>query len=215
MDYGSETDAQPKSFIEAIRAWPGMYLGEPSLRAFFHFLSGYQTALHHHGIKDDTTLDLVPRDFHDWVAYRTHFDESTSGWCNMIIETSESDAQAFDRFFELLAEHAARVPKVVAILKNKGGHYDQGDGPTPYPARIPLVVYTDDPGFFAQTIPGDERFYPYLNWLGFDYEPELQNYGILDEKRFMRIFNNLWSSGAGSRVDEVHPLEIGLNEPPS
>jgi len=42
--------------------------------------------------------------FHDWVAHRLGFAESTSGWCNMIREKSKSEEDAFEQFFVLLAE---------------------------------------------------------------------------------------------------------------
>jgi hypothetical protein len=107
---------QPPTWIDAIRQRPGMYLGSKSLTALYHFLGGYQLACSLHRIKDERLGLKNPYDFHDWVAYRTHFRESTLGWCRMIVATSRSEEEAFDRFFELLKEHSERVPWLVAEL---------------------------------------------------------------------------------------------------
>ena len=57
-----------------------MYTGETSLFSISHFLSGYGFAAELYGVGDADDWLLVPREFHDWVAYRLHFYESTSGW---------------------------------------------------------------------------------------------------------------------------------------
>ena len=123
-----------------------------------------------HGIENDALGLNIPRDFHDWVAYRTHYRESTSGWCNMIVSTTESEEEAFDRFFELLEEHSRRVPRLGAEILNpisntrttKSGK----DFLIPPPRRVQLVRFTDDPGFFALHESDDwtDRFHPYLSW---------------------------------------------------
>src|SRR6185436_20378216 len=93
--------------LDTIRKRPGMYLGECSLSALYHTIGGYALALGRHGIENDTTLRL-PDDFNDWVAYRLHFKESTSGWKRMILGASEDEATAFTQFFELLDQHTIR-----------------------------------------------------------------------------------------------------------
>jgi hypothetical protein len=42
--------------------------------------------------------------FHDLVARRLGYFESTSGWANMIRDKSASDAEAFHQFYILLDE---------------------------------------------------------------------------------------------------------------
>jgi hypothetical protein len=49
-----------------------------------------------HGIQEQHPL---PGDFHDWVAYRLHFDYSTMGYKNMILERVPDESAAVDRFF--------------------------------------------------------------------------------------------------------------------
>lgn len=171
-----------------------MYFGRKSLSAFHSFLIGYGMACYRHGIANDLGLD-IPGDFHDWVAYRTHFKESTSGWCNMILSTTKSEEEAFDRFFELLEDHAARKPHVVARLLNfektclscSGGE----SRTLKYPNSIALITYTDDPGFFAvseeegKSFPM-EGFFPHLSWFGnFTFSsPEMLE--VYDEITFSR-----------------------------
>jgi hypothetical protein len=147
-----------------------MYFGSKSLTAFYHFLGGYQAACGIHQIVDDRLGLAIPADFHDWVAYRTHFRESTSGWCNMIVETTDSEERAFDRFFELLEEYSQRTPKLVAEILNPVSNTrtmrDGKDFLIPPPKRVQLVRYTDDPGFFAlyESEVWRDAFHPYLSW---------------------------------------------------
>ena len=163
--------SEPESLIEAIRLRPGMYFGSKSLTAFHQFLGGYQMACGLHEMEDDRLGIRIPADFHEWVAYRTRFRESTSGWCKMIVATRQSEEEAFDRFFELLAEHSERAPRVVAeILGPTSTTRTERDGEDyliPPPKKVQLVKYTDDPGFFALHSSEDwtDRFYPYLTWM--------------------------------------------------
>lgn len=163
--------SQPASLIDAIRQRPDMYFGSKSLTAFYHFLSGYQVACGLHQIKDDRLGLEIPSDFHDWVAYRTHFRESTSGWCKMIVATSQSEEEAFDRFFELLKEHSARVPRLVAEIihpaSNCRNERDGKDYLIPPPAKVQIITYTEDPGFFAlhDSEEWRDRFHPFLSWM--------------------------------------------------
>jgi hypothetical protein len=163
--------SQPAISIESIRQRPGMYFGSKSLTALYHFLGGYQAACFIHQITDDRLGLEIPSDFNDWVAYRTCFRESTPGWCNMIVTTSQSEEEAFDRFFVLLEEHSARVPRLIAEIihpvSNSRTVRDGKDYLIPPPAKVQIVQYTDDPGFFALHDSEDWRdcFYPFLSWM--------------------------------------------------
>lgn len=167
--------------LDRIHARPALYTGENTLTSIDQFLSGYSFALMSHDISTDHDPLILPREFHDWVAYRLHFDEATSGWCNMICKRANSDQQAIDRFFQLLAEFKDRTPHTVARLTGfartyrKSSTYRNSDGDViqspyatlNYPESISLVTYTDDQGFFAssdsdQSFPG-EGFHPDLN----------------------------------------------------
>lgn len=166
--------------LEQIRRRPAIYTGENTLRSICHFLSGYSFALDRHNVSTDNDPLILAREFHDWVAYRLHFYESTSGWCNMICARTSTGQEAIDRFFQLLDDFRNRVPHTVAKLKGHKKTYRQstsqrnanGDvAQSPwvtrnYPDSISLVTYTSDPGFFAYSDTGDsfpsEGFHPDL-----------------------------------------------------
>jgi hypothetical protein len=133
--------------LDAIRERPAMYMGERSLSALWHYLHGYIEALRFHDI---ATRDVLPPDFHDWVAYRLHFYESTSGYRNMILKRVPDEAAALDRFFELLDDHRARKPHVVAIARSaaKNGRRQNADA-SASPSSLNLIAYSDDPGFLG------------------------------------------------------------------
>ena len=182
---------EPKSLIDAIRLRPAMYIGDKSLRSFQCYLHGFEMACRLHQIEDNRLGLTIPPDFHDWVAYRTHFKESTSGWCNMIVATTNSEQEAFDRFFELINEHSQRTPKLVAEILNSTSRTTRvyPDGREVHiaaPERVRLVQYTDDPGFFALFDSQDwaDRFYPYLSWM---YEVEGGELVIHDEESYRAL----------------------------
>ena len=99
----------PSDLLEKIRKRPGLFLGERSITAL------YQLAVGIHGMENDAGFQL-PSDFNNWVAYRFHYKESTSGWKNMILGVCENESDAFSRFFALLDEHSTRKATVVAKL---------------------------------------------------------------------------------------------------
>ena len=76
----------------------------------------------------------------------------------MICSKTASDGAAIERFFTLLDEYYDRKAHLVARLTGLKKTYSrktppgQLAGPTDtaaYPDSIALVIYTDDPGFFA------------------------------------------------------------------
>jgi hypothetical protein len=178
--YAAKQMMQQDDILEQIRRRPAMFTGEDSLRSIYHFLSGYSFALDRHSVATDTDPLILPGQFHDWVAYRLHFYESTSGWCNMISARTSTEPDAIDRFFQLLSEFNARIPHTVAKLKGYEKTYHQSavhrssdgnlcrakDVSCRYPDSISLVTYTDDPGFFAYSDDGtsfpSEGFHPDL-----------------------------------------------------
>lgn len=70
--------------LAQMKARPAMYTGELSLKSIHTFLQGYSMALQQHQLLE---IDN-PTSFHDWVAQKLGFYESTAGWANMILATT-------------------------------------------------------------------------------------------------------------------------------
>jgi hypothetical protein len=178
--------------FDAIRRRPGLYLGEPSLSALYHFISGYTAALGLHRIKEETPL---PEDFNEWVAYRLHYRESTSGWRNMILGVVHAEDAGVARFFELLDEYVHREPHVVARIVGSQQLYQSGlrgkERMEHFP-DISLITYTNDPGFIViADEPGGHffcrnTFFPSLHRLQELYGVDLRNLTVLDQATFDR-----------------------------
>lgn len=88
-----------------------MYIGALSVTRLSAFLDGYRSAVcEFKGSFDDRS----PLSFHDWAAMKLGHYESTSGWCNMLLETEKGDEEkAFAHFFKLLDEYKSRTAKVI------------------------------------------------------------------------------------------------------
>ena len=102
-----------------------MWIGNPSPDALHIFLTGYWCAMDDAGVTDASLP--VFQGFHDWVARKFGFGESTAGWANMILAvtvgadpasihweslfalpiTDEQKRQATMRCFELIDEYRA------------------------------------------------------------------------------------------------------------
>ena len=160
--------------LELIRKRPAMYLGEHTLTGLWHFLEGYSFA---EQIHQPGAVRQLPMDFHDWVAYRLHYYDSTRGWRRMILEQIPEEPATLERFYELLDEYRARRPRVVAIIQGHKREYStiqQGQDPseaihTLLPETMTLIAYTDDPSLFLS---GEESanppekarlFYPWMS----------------------------------------------------
>ncbi len=171
-----------------------MYLGERSLSYLYHFITGY--SMHR-----AEAPNLLPTDFHQWVAYKLHYLESTSGYRNMILNRFPNEDEAFGRFFELLDDHRSRTPRTVARIR---AHPIEPDIFRVVPGteektrarvavEVNLVTYTDDPGFFvvhedlSADYPQRLEFIPSLSWLEVPYKPEPEFVTLLDEPEFSRL----------------------------
>lgn len=185
--------------IDVIRVRTAMYTGIRTLSALSSFLNGWQFAMETYGIEPKRVL---PRDFHDWVAYRLHFRESTSGYKNMILKHVPDEYAAVDRFYELLDEHRSRQPRVVARMPayrgcesvqrmRPDGSWEPVKRPD-NPYVLSLVAYTDDPGFFVAFDAHDETvrhagtFYPLLSWFGRRFGVDRDDLEVLDTETFKR-----------------------------
>lgn len=189
-----------------LRQRPALYLGETSLALLEAFLNGFAWALDVHNVGDPRDRDSVPREFNDWVAYRLHFYESTSGWRRMINSQTPSEAAAMERFFTLLDEFHARRPRTVARLVNyrktwsrvvqrrEGDRYVTERTETlQYPSSIALVTYTDDPGFFVYSETDEELPHP-------GYYPSLESFELRTDasRDLLTIVDPEWRPGKAS-----------------
>ena len=184
------------SLLDVIRVRTAMYTGERTLSAVSHFLTGYGFAQQVYQIPSS----LLPPDFHDWVAYRLHFHNSTSGYRRMILERFPDESVALDRFFELLDEHEARQESVVATVQAHGAAIfrgEHGSGESQREAKtaqqVRLVVYTNDPGFFlthddqSAEYPRKSLFCPSLSWLHNPYKADENYLTVIDQDRYNRL----------------------------
>jgi hypothetical protein len=81
-----------------------MYLGECSLIRLRAFIDGYSFMAHESEIELHDKPDFGG--FHDWVAAKFEWRESTAGWCNIILEEcGRDDRRAMENFFELIDEY--------------------------------------------------------------------------------------------------------------
>jgi hypothetical protein len=102
----TETEESIYDLLEFIHRRPALWLTQPELVRVDAFLSGYQAAL---GRRHLTLRHAEPefQRFHDWVARRLGSAESAASWYNLIRGRCANEREAFDKFFELLAEFRA------------------------------------------------------------------------------------------------------------
>ncbi len=65
--------------LKQIEGRPAMFTGELTLKSIHIYISGY-----HHALVEDK-FELQSDPFHDWVASKLDYYESTAGWANMIL----------------------------------------------------------------------------------------------------------------------------------
>jgi hypothetical protein len=182
--------------LDVLRVRTAMYTGERTLSAVCHFLHGFGFAQHVYQI----TASYLPPDFHDWVAYRLHFRESTSGYRRMILDRIPDESATLDRFFELLDEHRSRQASIVATVRTydlEAFKLEHGNPGIKKKAKVAeevrLAVYTTDPGFFVthddQTAEYPRRsfFCPALSWFRSQFKLDGKSLEILDRERYNRL----------------------------
>jgi hypothetical protein len=90
--------------LTKIRVRPAMYLGEWSMIRLQAFINSYTFMAQERGMEPGDQPDF--RRFHDWVAAKFGWRESTAGWCTIILqESGGDDRRALEFFFELIDEY--------------------------------------------------------------------------------------------------------------
>lgn len=127
-----------------------MYIGALSVTRLSAFLDGYRSAVCEF---KDSFDDRSPLSFHDWAAMKLGHYESTSGWCNMLLETEKGDEEkAFAHFFELLDEYKNRRARIIQEAVPESGRpwrYRVVDIETDerveieYPSLVQIITYDD------------------------------------------------------------------------
>ena len=176
-----------------IRKYPAMYLGEVSLTALLHYVSGWRSATHAYEI-EDIALPM-PKDINVWVSYRLGLVPSARDWCKMILSREPDEVKAFELFFQFMDEHAVREGVQIAYHPSVTTTFREGDDSrwTTQTSRISLISYTLDKGFFVHYEPDlicnydGPEFYPSLNWLenitGYSFDELV----ITDPVRFAQV----------------------------
>ena len=101
-----------------IRKRPGVYLGQKSLTLLHSFLGGYIVRLAEEGYTD---VDL--NDFQNYIANRFNI-QSAHSWAHIIRFYSGSEAEAFDRFYELLDEYLSENSEEIKVLSEETEVYE-------------------------------------------------------------------------------------------
>jgi hypothetical protein len=135
---------------------PAMFIGGNSVFDLYTFITGYEFSLSVHNIQGARLFD-DSLSFHDWVALRTHFYESTSGWANMLAEYYGSEEKALKMFFIHYREYKSRTATLIKYLiinerKKWKTSTINGQEHISYltPSRIEVLKYTNDPGMFIR-----------------------------------------------------------------
>jgi hypothetical protein len=101
--------------LDLIRRRPAMYIGRHCTSHLRSFLVGYSFCAY-------TNKLVIPAEtpdfggFHDWVAEKLGYSESTSGWSNMIAGQRSDSETALWLFFQLLDEYRGLQPHKLASV---------------------------------------------------------------------------------------------------
>lgn len=141
--------------LEAIEELPALFLGSKSLTLLRAFLDGFQ-----YGSPSisDTPYGFI--DFHEWVALRLKYGESTSGYVNMILESEAGDEEkSVDRFFQLWHEFRVRKSRIIYQADRGGKSYsisqrrlDTGEIEEVDSNLMQVVKYTEDNSGFLKYV---------------------------------------------------------------
>ncbi|WP_313805651.1 hypothetical protein [Flavobacterium sp.] len=87
--------------LDLIQEKPQLYIGDKKLSTLCNNINGYNLYCLNNDIKENT----LPKweEFNDFVASELNYNESTSGYKNMILEKNNfNELISFNKFYELL-----------------------------------------------------------------------------------------------------------------
>lgn len=102
--------------LDEIRRDTGLLIGEPSITVLWGFIHGFMAA-GRVKLSDAETPEFSA--FHDWIAQRLGFGESTSGWRRMLLASTGDEETAFDRFFAELDAFRRAHRRRVAVRRSR------------------------------------------------------------------------------------------------
>jgi hypothetical protein len=92
-----------------IKQRPGMFLDTPSIKSLQMLMMGYNIARRDQNIPL-TKQELEFQGFQQWVQDKYNVLSSKS-WATIILENSQDERDAFDKFFELFEEFTHEISK--------------------------------------------------------------------------------------------------------
>lgn len=165
---------------EQIRKMPGAYLGKVSIIRLQSFIYGYLHAIDDFKvpIKPEMLFPLTFWWFHEYIAYYYHYNESTAGWCNIILNENFNDEEKsfyeFYRLFDIFAGLKARsYYKIILSDYNIEFHYTNKYAPyrsvekeNKYirqplyrnPAEVYLIELSNDSGYLCLVVADNKNF---------------------------------------------------------
>ncbi|MCU0570144.1 MAG: hypothetical protein MUF49_26670 [Oculatellaceae cyanobacterium Prado106] len=97
------------SLLEKIKAKPGLYIGKASITDLRMFILGYRFARSELNQPHTEAETDFYKNFQPWLQTRLNL-RTSKGWDKIILFTVANETQAFDYFFQLLAEFQQRNP---------------------------------------------------------------------------------------------------------
>jgi hypothetical protein len=133
--------SQLDEILAQIKNQPTQYLGQTSLPNLFIFLNGYKIARRNLGITITAEEQEFYRDFQPWIQKKLKV-KTVNSWANIIQLFCINDREAFNYFFELLAE------------------FNQGEKPSE-PSSLKEYAWTNPQA--TPSITADNNFYQLLD----------------------------------------------------
>jgi hypothetical protein len=141
-------------WLDAVRARPGMYIGDGSLAELETLIGGYMTALHVHHL--DEGVPQMGSHFRAWLRLHTGWSMSC-GWAHALREHVPQEEQ-LARFFAFVDEYRRLRPVILCRAILKEHHQPTGNRSvvgfgllTPPPLRIEIVQYDPEPLHFLRS----------------------------------------------------------------